>query len=103
MSIVPTARGGRRRFDSKRALVVLLVALAVYAYTRVKETERRAEGEVADLFRAQRSGVMVELEAEVVKVLGDDREGARHQRFLLAVGSDLTVLVAHNIDLAPRV
>ncbi len=53
---------------------------------------------------------MVECSARVVKVLEDDNDGARHQRFLLAIergagsdsGSD-TVLVAHNIDLAPRV
>jgi hypothetical protein len=38
----------------------------------------------------------------VARRLPDDLEGAKHQRFILRVG-DQTVLVAHNIDLAPRV
>jgi hypothetical protein len=36
-------------------------------------------------------------------VLADDNEGSRHQRFILALDSGHTVLVAHNIDLAERV
>ena len=39
----------------------------------------------------------------VIKVLKDDREGRRHQRFLLRLDSGQVVLVTHNIDLAPRV
>jgi Protein of unknown function (DUF3465) len=31
-----------------------------------------------------------------------DQEGSRHQRFVLRTRSGITVLVAHNIDLAPR-
>ena len=62
-----------------------------------------AEGEVAALFRDQRSGVMVEFEGRVSRVLGDDLEGSRHQRFVVELDSGHTVLVSHNIDLASRV
>lgn len=51
--------------------------------------------------RAQRSGVWMEVEGEVERTLSDDDEGDRHQRFIIRVG-ELTVLVAHNIDLAER-
>ncbi len=51
----------------------------------------------------RRSNLLVEVEGRVVKVLRDDREGSPHERFLLQVAEGLTVLVAHNLDLAERV
>ncbi len=39
----------------------------------------------------------------VVRVLSDDNDGSRHQRFILRLASGQTLLVAHNIDLAPRI
>ncbi len=39
---------------------------------------------------------------KVVKNLKDDNDGDRHQKFLVEVSSGITLLVAHNIDLAPR-
>lgn len=39
----------------------------------------------------------------VIRVLPDDTRGGRHQRFILRLASGDTLLVAHNIDLAPRV
>lgn len=62
-----------------------------------------AADSVDELFAARRSDVVVELEGEVSRVLADDLEGSRHQRFIVELASGHTVLVAHNIDLAPRV
>ena len=42
-------------------------------------------------------------QGEVVKILPDDTKGTRHQRFLLKAAPGLVVLVAHNIDLAPKI
>jgi hypothetical protein len=39
----------------------------------------------------------------VIRILPDDDEGDRHQRFILRLPSGQTLLVAHNIDVAPRV
>ena len=36
-------------------------------------------------------------------MLSDDNQGSRHQRFILELSSGLSLLVAHNIDLAPRI
>ena len=57
---------------------------------------------VVEAFRAHRSNVEVEAGGRVARVLPDDREGARHERFIVRVG-DVSVLVVHNLDLAPRV
>ena len=59
--------------------------------------------DVRDVFFAQRSDVQVQGTGTVVKQLPDDNHGSRHQRFILRIHPDLTVLIAHNIDLAPRI
>ena len=58
--------------------------------------------EIARLYREHRSGEMVEGGGIVERVLRDDNDGSRHQRFILRVGSGQTLLVSHNIDLASR-
>lgn len=58
---------------------------------------------IAAAYRAQRSDVQVEGRGVVMKVLSDDLDGSRHQRFLLRLSNGQTLLVAHNIDLAPRI
>ena len=42
------------------------------------------------------------ISGSVDRTLSDDNDGSRHQRFILRTSSRHTVLVAHNIDLAPR-
>jgi hypothetical protein len=39
----------------------------------------------------------------VERLLRDDTKAPRHQRFVVRVDPDLTLLFAHNIDIAPRV
>ena len=58
---------------------------------------------VTHLFAKKASNAQVEDSGEVVKVLADDMNGSRHQRFLVRVVSGQTLLFAHNIDLAPRI
>ena len=53
-------------------------------------------------YQAEKSGVQVEATGRIKKVLPDDREGDRHQKFILEIDRRHTVLVSHNIDLAPR-
>jgi len=57
---------------------------------------------IARAFQAQRSGVQVASDGVVERVLSDDIAGSRHQRFILRLDSGHNVLVAHNIDRAPR-
>ncbi|HXS92697.1 MAG TPA: DUF3465 domain-containing protein [Steroidobacteraceae bacterium] len=54
-------------------------------------------------FENHRSNVQVQGSGHVTKVLADDNDGSRHQRFIVRVDSGQTVLIAHNIDLANRV
>jgi hypothetical protein len=54
-------------------------------------------------FASRASNVQVEGEGTVASVLPDDLNGSRHQRFIIQLASGQTLLIAHNIDIAPRI
>jgi len=54
-------------------------------------------------FKERRSNVQVEGEGTVDRVLEDDVDGSRHQRFIVRLSSGQTILILHNIDIAPRI
>jgi hypothetical protein len=77
-------------------------------HVRTESIDRPAPGSSADdaiaaAFADHRSNLQVQGAGRVMKILADDRDGSRHQRFILELDSGRTVLVAHNIDLAGRV
>ena len=59
--------------------------------------------ELARAIQERSSNLHVSGEGRVRRVLPDDTHGDRHQRFILQVESGQTVLITHNIDLAPRI
>jgi len=100
--------------------VLLVFAVLVFRYEagteRVKETATGisprlvaeqptpASGSpVGELYRQQQSGVFVTVTGRVIRLLADDNVGDRHQRFIMELDSGQTLLVSHNIDLAPRI
>jgi len=53
-------------------------------------------------YNNKQSDKIVSASGTVIKLLADDNNGSRHQKFIVRISPSLTVLVAHNIDLAPR-
>lgn len=51
-------------------------------------------------FQNKKSNIFVEGHGVVKKRLPDDSKGSRHQRFLVSISPEQTLLFAHNIDLA---
>ena len=104
-----TARNTKSAF--RIVAFVIVVILAVLGRDSV--TPAPAEGppieaidgdrRIQDLFEARRSDEVVVIVGLVDRLLSDDNEGSRHQRFILRLESGHTLLVAHNIDLADRV
>ena len=58
---------------------------------------------IQQAYQQRQSDVQVQGAGEVIAVLKDDNDGSRHQKFILELSNSQTVLVAHNIDLAPRI
>lgn len=59
--------------------------------------------EIARAFDQRQSDVQVEGEGTVSRILPDDTVGSPHQRFIVQLASGQTILIEHNIELAPRI
>ncbi len=87
-------------------ILILIAALMVAAYLGVTSTVRVPEAGdevLASLFSERRSSVQVQGSGVVTKLLPDDNDGNRHQRFIVKLSSGQTLLIAHNIDQAERI
>jgi hypothetical protein len=61
-----------------------------------------ADSAIATAFHDQQRNIQVQGSGRVTRILADDDDGSRHQRFIVRLASGQTVLIAHNIDLASR-
>jgi len=94
--------------------LILLFALLGTACERAPSTALVAESgqtqvltqsdnaAIVQAFKGKKSNVFVEGSGVVKKLLSDDNKGSRHQKFLVTISDEQTLLFAHNIDLAPR-
>lgn len=69
----------------------------------VEEATVDDQHKIMQAYQQQLSNIQVQSKGEVKAILADDNDGSRHQKMILKLENGLTVLVAHNIDLAPRV
>ena len=85
-------------------IAFILVGYAASKYSPEQATSVSSSPSNIELvFQQHKSDVQLEISGKVVKVLRDDLDGSRHQKFLVKVPEGYTLLIAHNIDLAPRV
>lgn len=94
----------------KRPLVLIVLALLAYAYLQQRAPSlpgpSSAPGDetvLLEAFEKKQSNLQVQGEGVVVRLLRDDLDGSRHQRFIVQLGTGQTLLITHNIDLAPRI
>ncbi|MFZ3087675.1 MAG: DUF3465 domain-containing protein [Methylotenera sp.] len=100
----------------KKSLFALLLALTASACNpsnadslqqrNVAGTETAAAVDntaIEQAFAARKSDVQVSGKGVVTKLLADDNKDSRHQKFLVKINAQQTLLFAHNVDLAPRV
>jgi hypothetical protein len=100
----------------RQLLISLLLAVALSSCKQheLPSTEQRdfpqaksaleiSNAAIEQAFYRKLSDVQVIGKGAVVKLLADDNKGSRHQKFLVKINPEQTLLIAHNIDLAPRV
>lgn len=96
----------------KKLLLILIIAFFAYAghvqhYSFLSEATAagavQTDSILSNAFNSYASNIQVQGQGIVIKILSDDNDGSRHQRFIIRLGSGQTILIAHNIDLAPRI
>ncbi len=95
----------------KKLIIVLLIGFGGYGYLQNNPDIVSSSSEegitssqaISDAYQNRLSDIQVRGSGKVSHILSDDTKGTRHQRFILRLSSGKTVLVAHNIDLAPRI
>jgi hypothetical protein len=99
----------------KKILVICLLGLVLFGFLdrKVQTTQIVKnvyagytvgnDSELQNAIENKQSNLQIGGSGYVVKILADDLKGSRHQRFILKIASGNTLLVAHNIDLAPRI
>jgi hypothetical protein len=95
----------------KRVVALAVVLAAIYfggveggfIPSQQGGTSASSADQVSAAFENRQSNVQLQGSGAVTRMLPDDNDGSRHQRFIIQLRSGQTVLVAHNIDLAERV
>ena len=95
----------------KKIIAILVLGLALYAAfeyesnspSRIDSDVDLSEQSIETVFKRRASNVQVQGDGIVIRLLEDDNDGSRHQRFIVELPSERTILIAHNIDLAPRI
>jgi uncharacterized protein DUF3465 len=104
------------------SITTIIIAAAVILFQFVEQNKEATSGtevlksdnnsivasietktQVETLYANRQSDTIIEVTGEVIKLLPDDNDGSRHQKFILKLTSGHTLLVSHNIDLAPKI
>lgn len=75
----------------------------VHVDTKPSSLQTQDDEKIQQAFQEQRSNIQVQSRGLIKAILRDDNNGSRHQKIILELSTGQTVLVAHNIDLAPRI
>lgn len=96
----------------KKLVFIISVFLLIYLFPQhikitlaenITAQNNNSDQVLRNAFNKKISNLQVQSQGVVIKVLKDDLEGGKHQRFILKLNSGQTLLIAHNIDLAPRI
>ena len=88
------------------AVVLCLTALSACTSAspiNTKGAVSESDQRLARAFDQHEGALQIEGTGTVTRLLSDDNDGRRHQRFILELETGQTILIAHNIDLAPRI
>ena len=95
----------------KKIALLIVIVFSLYGYldknpnfiTSFAEQSATDDSALTSVFENRKSDVQVRGGGFVIRNLADETSGSRHQKFILKLSSGQTLLISHNIDLAPRI
>lgn len=82
---------------------ILIAIFSLWQWQNNPTIEHTEKQHNAQIFSPSHSNQQLKGSGTVSKILPDDNKGSRHQRFILELANGQTLLIAHNIDLAPKI
>ena len=95
----------------KKIALLIVIVFSLYGYLdnnpdfiqSFAKQSTTDDSALTSAFENRKSDVQVSGSGVVIRILSDDTNGSRHQKFILKLSSGQTLLISHNIDLAPRI
>jgi hypothetical protein len=99
------------RKNVKRLLILVVLGFVFYGlhernpnfFQFFAEQTASSDQLLKSAYENRQNNLQVEGSGVVIKILPDDTQGSRHQKFILRLSSGQTILISHNIDLAHRI
>lgn len=88
---------------SDRLIIYLGESSGNYSDNKVLDSSASRKVSAEQAFNSHLSNVQISGSGTVKKLLPQDNKGSRHQKFILQLVSGQTLLIAHNIDIAPEI
>lgn len=94
----------------KKLLIAVVIGFSLYGFLETNpnfipsyaEQSTTSDQLLTSAYENRKSDLQVGGSGIVIRTLPDDTKGSRHQKFILRLSSGQTLLISHNIDLAPR-
>jgi hypothetical protein len=95
----------------KKTIILIAIVFSLYGYLQNNPNSFHASSDqsttndqaLTSAFENRKNNIQVSGSGIVIRNLSDDTNGSRHQKFILELSSGQTLLISHNIDLAPRI
>jgi hypothetical protein len=96
----------------KKLILIAVATALIYGFvhengisipTSFSLSSQSSDNTLQKAYKNRQSDLQVQGKGVVIKLLRDDLKGSRHQKFILKLSTGQTLLVSHNIDLAPRI
>ena len=97
--------------NMKKIVILIAIVFSLYGYLQnnpnflqtFAEKSSTNDQAITNAFENHKSNIQVSGSGVVIRNLADDTNGSRHQKFILKLSTGQTLLISHNIDLAPRI